>query len=267
MGLLQHEGRRSIVLFSLLSLGRKLVQLVKPHSYFNALQLIPELQVLGCLLRLHAQRLQLQFQFGNLIADTHQVIFRMGKFPLSLLFAVTVLGNTGSFFKNFTAVSALQRQNFINSALADIGIAFFAQTGVHKHFVDVTQTGRLAVDIVFTITAAVIPTRNHNLVGIVRQSAIGIVQDQSCLGKANGSSFLRTAKDHVLHLRATESLGALLTHNPQNSIGNIGFTGAVGANDGSNIVAKTNQCFIGEGLKALHLQRFQIHSKNLLLKS
>jgi hypothetical protein len=71
---------------------------------------------------------------------------------------------------------------------------------------------------------------------------------------------LSAAKDHVFHLGTTEGLGALFAHDPKDSIGNIGFAGAIGANDGSDVIAKANQGFVREGLKALHFQRFKIHS-------
>ena len=179
---------------------------------------------------------------------------------------MTVFGNTGSLLKDLTAVSALQGQNFIDSALTDIGIALPTQAGIHKQFIDVTQAGGLLVDIVFAVTAAVIPAGDHHLVGIVGQSTVRVIQSEGCFGKAYGRTLLGTAEDHVFHFCTTKCLGALLAHNPQNSIGNIGFTGAVWANDGSNIVAKANEGLVREGLEALHLQRFQIHSKNPLSK-
>ena len=252
MGLSQHKRCRNIILRSLLCIGKKLVQLIKPNSHFHALQFITIGQILLGLFRLHTQRLQLQLQLGDLIADTGQVFFRMHQLPLGFFLAVTVLGDTCRLLKDLTAVGTLQRQNFVNTTLTDIGIAFSAQTGIHKHFVDITQTGRLAVDIILAVTAAVVPAGDHHFVCIVRKGSVCIVQSQCGFSKANSRPFLGAAKDHIFHLGATERLTALLAHYPQNGIGNIGFTGTVRSNDGGNVIAKADQGLIREGLKALH---------------
>ena len=180
----------------------------------------------------------------------------MGKLTLRFLFAVAVLGNTCRLFKYLTAIRTFQRQNFVNSALTDIGITLSAQTGVHKHLVNVTQTSRLTVDVILAVTAAIVPPGDHHLIRLIRQGAVGIVQGQGSFCKAHRRTLLSAAKNHVLHFCATESLGALLTHNPQNRIGNIRFAGTVGAHDGGDIIAKPDQRLIREGLKALYFQTF-----------
>ena len=72
--------------------------------------------------------------------------------------------------------------------------------------------------------------------------------------KLQGKEEKKSAEDHVLHLCAPEGLVALLAHDPEDGVGNIGFAGAVGANDGGDIIAKADQRFIRKGLKALHFQ-------------
>ena len=99
----------------------------------------------------------------------------MSKLALRLLLAVAVLGDAGGLFKDLTAVSTLQRQDLIDTALSDIGVALSAQTGIHKHLVDITQTGRLAVDIVLTVAGTVIPAGDHHLVRVIGKGAVGIV--------------------------------------------------------------------------------------------
>ena len=121
---------------------------------------------------------------------------------------------------------------------------------------DIPQSGRLAVDIVFAVTAAVIPAGDHHFIGFIGKSTIRIIQCQGSFRKAHCTALLGAAENHIFHLGAAEGLGALLTHDPQKGIGNIGFTGAVGANNGSDITVKAHQRFIGEGLEALDFQRF-----------
>ena len=169
---------------------------------------------------------------------------------------MAVFGDTGCLLKDLTAVRTFPGQNLVNTALTDVGIALTAQAGIHKQLVDIPQSGRLAVNIVFAVTAAIIPPGDHNLISVIGKGTVSIVQRQCCLGKAHRRTLLGAAKDHVLHFRATEGLGGLLTHNPQNGVGNIGFAGTVGADDGGNVIAKADQCLIREGLKALNFQTF-----------
>ena len=259
--LLQHEGCGDIVLLRLLGSGGQLLQGVQPHSYLHAPQLVLQFQVLLRLFGLHPQRLQLQLQFGDLIADAHQVILGTLQFALGLLLAVAVFGNTGSLLKDLPAVGTLQGQDLINTALANVGIAFLAKARIHKHFVDVPQAGRLLVDIVFRVTGAVIPAGDHYLVGIVWQCPVGIIQGQGGLRKTHGGPLLGAAEDHILHLGATERFAALLAHNPKDGIGNIRFAGTVGTDNGGDIVAKADQGLVREGFEALHFQALKIHSK------
>ena len=204
MSLLQNEGSRSIVLLRLLGSGGELFQGVQPHGHFHALQLVLQFQILFCLFRLDLQRLQLQLQLGDLVADAKQVVLGVLQFALRLLLAVAVLGNTGSLLKDFPAVAAFQGEDLVNAALADVGVALLAKTGVHKQLVDVPQTGGLLVDVVFAVAGAVIPAGDHDLVGIISQSTVRIVQGQGCFRESHGAPLLGAAEDHVLHFRAPQ---------------------------------------------------------------
>ena len=126
---------------------------------------------------------------------------------------------------------------------------------------DIPQAGGLLIDVIFAVTGAVVAPGNHDLVGIVAQCPVRIIQSQGSLRETHGGPLLGSAEDHVLHLGTPEGFGALLTHDPENGVGNIGFTGAVGADDGGNVIAKADQCFIRKGLEALQFQTFKIHNK------
>ena len=254
MGLLQHEGCGSMVLLRLLGGGGKLFQAVQPDGNLHAPKLVLQLQILFCLLRLDLQRLQLQFQFGNLVADAEQVILGMQQFPFGLFLAVTVLGDSGSFLKDLPAVGALQGKDLVDPALADIGIAFLAQTRIHEHLMDIPEPGGLLVDVIFAVAAAVKAAGDHHLVRVIGKGPVGIVQGQSSLRKAHGRPLLGAAEDNILHFGTPEGLGTLLAHDPEDGVGNVGFTGAIGANDGSDIIAKPDQRFIRKGLESLQFQ-------------
>ena len=137
-------------------------------------------------------------------------------FQLSLRFflSMTIFGNTGGLFKNLPTISAFQGQNLVNSSLADIGVTFPPQSGIHKQLVDVPQTGRLFINIKFTISRAVKTPGNHNFICFISKRSVRIIQRQSCFCKTYSRTFLRAAKNHIFHLGTTQCLGALLSHNP-----------------------------------------------------
>ena len=252
--LLQHKGCGLIVLLRLFRRSGELIQRIQPYGYLYAFQLLLHFQIFPGLFGLDLQRLQLQLQFRDLIANAKQIVFCTLQLALGLLFSVAVFGDTGGFLEDFPAVTAFQRENFVNTALTDVGVALPAQARVHQQFIDVLQAGRLAIDIVFAVAGAVIPPGDHHLVGIICQCPVGVIQSKGCLGKAQLGTLGGTAEDHVLHLGAPEGLGALLAHDPQDGVGNIGFSGAVGAYNGGDIIAEADHRLIRKGLKALQFQ-------------
>ena len=116
---------------------------------------------------------------------------------------------------------------------------------------DVLQAGGLAVDVILAVAGAVVAPGDHDLVGIVGQGPVFIVQGQGGLRKAQCVALLGAAEDDVLHFRAAQCLAALLAHDPENGIGNIRFAGAVGTDDGGDVIAKADQRLIRKGLEAL----------------
>ena len=254
MGLLQDEGSRRIVLFRFFCGSGELIQGIQPYGYLYSLQLLLHFQIPLGLFRLKLQRFQLQLQLGDLIADAQQIVFRALQLALCLLFPVAVFGDTGSLFKDLPAVPAFQGKDLIDAALTDIGVALPAQAGVHQELIDIFQAGRLAVDIVFAVAGAVVAPGDDHLIGIVGQSPVRIVQRQRCLRKAQLRALGRSAKDHILHFGTPEGLGALFAHDPQDRVGNIGFSGTVGTYDGGDIIAEPDHRFVRKGLEALQFQ-------------
>ena len=254
VGLLQYKGRRLVVLLRLFGGGGKPVQRIQPDSHLHPLQLLLQLQIFLSSARLLLQGLQLKLQLGNLVADAEQIVLGPLQLTLRLLFAMAVLGNSRRLFKNLPAVSAFQRQYLVNPALTDIGVALPAKTGIHQQLMNVLQPGRLAVDIILAVAGAVIAPCDHDLIGIIGQRPVGIVQRQRGLRKADSRPLGGAAEDHVFHFRAPEGFGALFAHDPEDGVGNIGFSGAVGADNGRNGIAELNNRLIREGLEALQFQ-------------
>ena len=81
-----------------------------------------------------------------------------------------------------------------------------------------------------------------------------VVDDQRHLREAQSPPLLRAAEDHVLHLGAAQRTAALLAHDPEDGVGNVGLSGAVGAYDGRDILFECEPGLVREGLEALDLE-------------
>ena len=260
-GVLLLQGSRCcrIVPLGLLGGRGQSLEILEPQGNFQPLERLPKGEVLLRLLRLHPEGLHLEFQFGDLIADSGEVVLGGCQAPLGLLLAVAVLGNARRLLEDLPAVGALHGQNLIDPALADVGVALLAKTRIHEHLIDIPKAGRLAIDIVFTLPRAVIPPGDHHLGRVHRKRAIGIIENQRGFGKAQLASLLCAAEDHVLHLCAPEGFGAHLPHDPADGVGNIGFSAAVGADNRGDVAVKVQNRLVRKGFEALNFQRFEVH--------
>ena len=178
----------------------------------------------------------------------------MGKLPLRLFVAVAVLADACGLLEDLTAVAGFQGEDLVDPALADVTVTLTAQARVHEQLMDILQAGRLLVDVKFTVAGAVVAPGDHHLIGVIGQRPIQILQSQCRLGKAHGLAKLGAAEDDVLHFRAAQGLAALLAHDPEDGVRNIRFAGAVGADDGGDVIAEPDQGLIREGLEALYFQ-------------
>ena len=106
------------------------LQILQPHGDLQKAHLVPEDQIPLGLLRLVPQRLHLQLQLGDLVIDADQVLLRPLQLPLGLLLAVAELGDAGGLLEDLPALAALDRQDLVDLALADDGVALLAHAGV-----------------------------------------------------------------------------------------------------------------------------------------
>ena len=165
-------------------------------------------------------------------------------------------GDARRLFKDLPTVGGLYRQNLIDAALADDGVALPAQTGIHKQLVDVLEAHGAAVDVVLTLPGAVVTAGDHHLALLHVKEVIGVIQDQGDLGVARLLTLGGTAENHVLHLSAPEHTGGLFPHDPADGVGDIGFSRSVGPHNGGDIRPKGQHRLVWEGLEALDLQCF-----------
>ena len=175
---------------------------------------------------------------------------------LGLLLAVAVAGDARRLLKNLPAVAGLDRENLVDLALADDGVALPAKTCVHEELVDVLQADAAAVDVVLALPRAVVPPGDHDLALLQIKEVLGVVQHQRDLGKAQLLALGRAAENNVLHLAAPEGPGGLLPHDPADGVGDVGLAAAVWSHDGGDVLSKGEDRLVRERLETLNFERF-----------
>ena len=147
------------------------------------------------------------------------------------------------------------RQDLVDAALTDDGIALAAHAGVHEELIYVTKSDGLLVDIVFRFAAAVVPARDGDL-GLLHagEDVLGVVEHERHLRKAHLVARFRAAENDILHLHAAQRLARLLAHDPANGVRNIRFAASVRPDDGGDVLTEVEHRLVREALEPLDLQ-------------
>ena len=254
MRLLEDEGGGGVVGLGLAGGLGDLFEVFEPDRDLEPTELAAERQIFLRLFRLLFQGADLQLQLGDLVADAQKIVLGVGQTALGILLAVAEFGDAGGFLENFAAVGRFEGKDLVDAALADVGIALAAKTGVHEQLVDVLEAGKLLVDIVFALAGAEIAAGDHDLGGLDAKAGVGVVEDEGGLGVADGGALGGAAEDDVFHLRAAQGAGALLAEDPADGVGYIRFSAAVRPDDGGTVAAELQKRLVREGLEALDLQ-------------
>ena len=192
-----------------------------------------QLFVLARAIDLTLQRSQLTGDFLVDIAGTGQVlVHRLDLFECTLL-AALMLGDAGGLFNEGAAFLGAALQNGIELALADDGMRILAQSRIVQDILNVHQAARARVDEVLTLARAVHAAGDGNLVKVDGQHMVRVVEHQRDLGHAHRLARRRAREDDVFHGLAAQLLGALLAQDPQNRVGDVRFSRAVGTDDDS----------------------------------
>ena len=121
---------------------------------------------------------------------------------------------------------------------------------------DIPKTAGLAVDVIFTFSPAVVAAGNGDLLVIDGQQPRAVVQHERHLREAELAALFRAAEDDVLHLAAAERARALLAHDPEDRVRQVGLAGAVRADDGGDVLIEGQTGLVGKRLEPLHFQSF-----------
>jgi hypothetical protein len=77
----------------------------------------------------------------------------------------------------------------------------------------------------------------------------GVVDGEGDLGSAEGTAAARAGEDDVLHLAAAQRFRPLLAQHPGDGVDDVGFSGAVGADDDRNPWLEVQGGLLGERLE------------------
>ena len=163
------------------------------------------------------------------VAGTGEMLIHALDLARGALLATLVLGDARGLLDERAALLRTALKDGVKLALADDGMGILAQARIVQDVLDIHETARALVDEVLALTRTVHAPRDGNLVEIDGEHVVGIVEHERDLGHAHGLARRGTREDDILHGLAAQLLRALLAQNPEDGIGDIRFTGAVGA--------------------------------------
>jgi hypothetical protein len=207
--------------------------------------------------RLMADRLQ---PAGNLPDDVGQpltILLRPLEPPQRLGAAGAEAGDAGGLLEDGPAVAAGRHQKRVDAALLDDAVGLRRGAGAREQLADVAQPRDLAVDEVLALAAAVHPPHDLHLVGLHRQLAGRVVEDERDLGRIERSSRGRAGEDHVGHLAAAEAAGGLLSEHPLEAIDDVRLSRTIRADNDRDAFGKVEASPVGEALEAEQLECFE----------
>ena len=177
-----------------------------------------------------------------------------------LVLAAPVLEQAGRFLDEGAALLRAAGDDPLQAVLADDRGELAAHPEVGQQFLDVDEARGGAVEQVLALAGAEELAGDHYLLVVEGDGAAGVVEGEGDLGHAQRAALVAAREDDVLHLAAAQVARALLPHHPQEGLGDVALAGAVGPDDDADARLELQGGAVGEGLEALHLQRFQVHT-------
>ena len=234
----------------------RIAQRGQPESDFHALFLFHQDKVLLGFLRFTAQGFHAPFQFRQNHVEMHQIFLGAGKIALRLLLAVAVFGNARRFFKDTAPFLGTHVDHVRHFALSDNGIAVTTHAGVHKEFVDILETNRLAVDFIFTVARTVVSPGNRDFVAVKIQRPVAVVNGQHHFRETECLALGGAAENHVLHRLDAQDTGCLFPQYPAHRVADVALAAAVGSDSRCNTGYKRHLHLVGKRFEPHHVKRF-----------
>jgi len=235
-------------------------QLPGPQGQADLAQLGRDLGRPGRGLGLLLERLELAAQLAHQVGQPDQVLLHAGQLAQRLLLAPAVLVDAGRLLDGRPPVLGAALEDVLQAVLAEHGVQLPAHPGVGQQLLDVEQPADGAVDGVLALPRAVQVAGDRHLAVLDGQQPGGVVDGEGDLGPAQGAAAARAGEDDVLHLAAAQGLGALLAQHPGDGVDDVGFPGAVGADDDRDPRLEVQGGLFRERLEPAQGQRLEEHA-------
>ena len=246
--------------FEVNPLGLQLTELIDGEDLSQLVGARGQVLVLAGTIDLALEGLELTRNLTINVTGTGKVLVHALDFAQRTLLAALMLGDASGLLDEAATFLGATLKDRIELALGNDGVRVLAQARIMQDVLNVHQAAGARVDEVFAFARTVHATRDRDLVEIDGQHVIGIVEYERDLRDANRLARGRTGEDDVLHGLTTQLLGALLAQDPQDGIGNIGFTRSVRADDDRQTRLERHVSAVREGFEPLEGQRLQIHA-------
>jgi hypothetical protein len=170
-------------------------------------------------------------------------------------------------------LAGLRVDDLLDLALADHRMHLAPEIGVGEDLEHVREAAAGAVEAVLALTRAVEAALDRDLredissrsvrcrVWLTRACDVPVVDHDLDLCEAAPALSLAAGEDHVLHRLAPHGERALLAESPQHGVGDVRLTAPVGTHDHADAGREHELRALGEGLEALHRDRFQMHGR------
>ncbi len=188
-----------------------------------------------------------------------EVLLGARELQLGAAAALAVLAETGRLLDQEPAVTRLRGHDRLDATLGDDRVHLLAQARVGQDLDHIDETAARAGEAVLALAAAVEPPEDRDLGHAEPEGAVTVVEDELDLGALARLAAGRSAEDHVLHRLSAHRERRLLAERPQNGVGDVGLTGAVGADDHAHAGAELELGPVRERLEPLQGDRLQIH--------
>ena len=206
-------------------------QVIDGERELDGFELLGELLMLTCAIRLALEGLELAVDLAGYVVDALQLAIHVLELASRALLSLLVLEDAGCLLDEQATVLGTGAQHVLQRALGDDRMRVTTETGIVENVEYVHEARGRAVDEILALAAAVHAPRDDDLVEVERERAIGIVEHEVDLGQSDRLTRRRAGEDDVFHRLAAQLLGALLAQHPQDGIRDVRLTRPVGTDD------------------------------------
>lgn len=210
-------------------------------------------------LGLLSQRLQLSPQLPREIAEPHEIRLHGLELAERLLLAAAMLEDAGGLFDETAPVLRARLQHGVEASLAHDDVHFATQPRIAEQLLHIQEAAGLPVDRVLAGAVAEQRATDRHFAVLDGECPVAVVDRQLHFGATERTARGRPGEDDVLHLAAAQGLGALLSHDPGESVDDVRLAGSVRADDAGHAWFERERRGLRERLEAFERHALQVH--------